>query len=235
MGSGGGVAADVRRPLLTDTGDTRPLVEETLAKLQALHPTSLEAPVFRGAVEQAVHAPHVVTVWLIAPDGRFALAAGGTADSTPQSSMAEELAGCQTRRLLSTLPDDALSAQQRTWLSSAAAIRREGEHNDIFRHMLRPIHDSDGRLVAMVGVAYTASMARGGAACIAAVVVGLAGLSLYWLSLPLWVLLDARQRGDHACAWTAFVLIGNLVALISYLLARPPRAPNLPKPADASG
>jgi hypothetical protein len=38
------------------------------------------------------------------------------------------------------------------------------------------------------------------------------------------VFLDARQYGDYACAWALFVLIGNLVALIAYLLARPPKS-----------
>ena len=46
---------------------------------------------------------------------------------------------------------------------------------------------------------------------------------MYWLSLPLWVLLDARERWDYAMVWAIFVLIGNLVALIAYLLARSPR------------
>ena len=43
--------------------------------------------------------------------------------------------------------------------------------------------------------------------------------AIYWLALPLWVFLDARDRRDRALAWGIFVLIGNLVALLAYLLA----------------
>jgi hypothetical protein len=42
---------------------------------------------------------------------------------------------------------------------------------------------------------------------------------IYWLALPLWVFLDARDRRERALAWGIFVLIGNLVALLAYLLA----------------
>ena len=151
------VLSFLRRPLVTDTGETRPFVEATLTELQAMHPTSLDAPAFRRTVERAAQAPHVVTVWLIAPDGRFVYAAGSTAASTPPGTLAEELASRETLRMLSTLPDDALSAEQRAMLLSVSAIRREGDHNDVFRHMLKPVHDSDGQLIALVGVAYEAS------------------------------------------------------------------------------
>lgn len=213
-----------RQPLVTDSGKTRSVAEAALAELQTLHPASLDDPSFRSAVEQAVHEPHVVTVWLIAPDGRFVYAVGCTAASTPSGGLAEELAGRETLDVLSTLPNEALSAEQRTMLLSSSAIRREGGHNDLFRHALRPVHDSDGRLVALVGVAYEASAANVGAVYIIVALVGLAGLGLYWLSLPLWVLLDAREYGDYEYVWALFVLIGNLVALIAYLLARQPKS-----------
>jgi hypothetical protein len=43
------------------------------------------------------------------------------------------------------------------------------------------------------------------------------------------VWLDARARGERAWVWAVFVLLGNLVALITYILARRPR----PRPAAA--
>ena len=45
---------------------------------------------------------------------------------------------------------------------------------------------------------------------------------LYWLSLPLWVFLDARKYGKHAWLWAIYVSFGNLVALVAYILTRPP-------------
>ena len=61
-----------RQSTLADTGETRRVVETTtLARLQALHPDSIDDPAFREAVVQAKDDPYVATVWLIAPDGRI--------------------------------------------------------------------------------------------------------------------------------------------------------------------
>jgi hypothetical protein len=46
------------------------------------------------------------------------------------------------------------------------------------------------------------------------------GLGVFWLSLPAWVWLDARRRGERAFVWALFVLTGNVVALMAYLLTR---------------
>ena len=48
----------------------------------------------------------------------------------------------------------------------------------------------------------------------------LAGLIAFWISIPSWMLLDARQRGERAAAWGLFGLLGNLIALVVYLLVR---------------
>ena len=44
--------------------------------------------------------------------------------------------------------------------------------------------------------------------------------ALYWLSLPAWVTLDALRRGERAPIWGIFTLVGNVIGLIVYLLAR---------------
>lgn len=46
------------------------------------------------------------------------------------------------------------------------------------------------------------------------------GLAIYWFSLPLWVVTDARRRQEKAVAWGLFTLLGNVVALVLYLLVR---------------
>ena len=48
------------------------------------------------------------------------------------------------------------------------------------------------------------------------------GLLVYWLALPWWVFADAKVRGDKAWVWALFVALGNLVALLAYLLVRRP-------------
>ena len=48
----------------------------------------------------------------------------------------------------------------------------------------------------------------------------LAGLIAFWLTIPSWMLLDARRRGERAAAWGLFGLLGNVMALVVYLLVR---------------
>lgn len=43
---------------------------------------------------------------------------------------------------------------------------------------------------------------------------------LYWLSIALWVVLDALRHKERAVVWGLFTLIGNIVALLIYLLSR---------------
>ncbi len=215
----------IRNAALTDTGVTRPAVVATLDRLQALQPGRLEDPAFQQAVKAALDEPYVATVWLFAPDGQIVWAGGSTAQSAPAPGTAAERATAETRRILATLPEETLSAEQRTLLLAASAIQAEGEHNDVYRHLVRPIAAPDGTMVALVGIAYDVSDWAGtpSAGWVALLAGGLGGFGLYWLALPLWVWLDARQRGERAWVWAVFVLIGNLVALLAYLLVRPPR------------
>lgn len=46
------------------------------------------------------------------------------------------------------------------------------------------------------------------------------GLAAYWFSLPLWVATDARRRQEKAVVWGLFALLGNVMALVLYLLVR---------------
>jgi hypothetical protein len=200
----------------------RPAVEAILDKLQEIGPTSLDDVALRRAVEHLLEGPHVATVWLLTPDGRIVFSSGSTAASTPRNSTVEELATDDARLLLDVLPSEALSDEHRTWLLAASAIRREGTHNDIYRHLVRPVRAPDGSIIALVGVAYDFRERATGPGWIIAMSVALACLIVYWVSLPLWVLLDARQRGERALAWATFVLIGNLVALVAYILAHAP-------------
>ena len=214
------VAMRVRRTALTDTGETRPVAEATLAGLQAMHPASIDDADFRRAVERAPQERYVTGVWLFTPDGRTVYSSGVVASR----GTVEDWATTDTLRVLDALPERALSAEQRTMLLAASAIRAEGTHNDVLRHLLRPIETPDGSVVALIGAAYDVSewVAAPGMVWIIGVLGGLAGFLLYWLSLPLWVFLDARERGERAWPWATFVFMGNLVAFIAYLVSRSP-------------
>jgi len=211
-----------RRSNLADMGETRRVVETTtLARLEALHPDSIDDPAFREAISQAKDAPYVAYVWLFAPDGRIL---EGNLAVSPDSTVEGSATG-ETHRVLEILPAGTLSAKQRLAMLAASAMQAEGEHNDVFRHLLREISGPDGRLVALVGVTYDVSPAVGspGTAWRISLVAGFLGLGAYWLSLPAWVWLDARARGERAWVWAVFVLLGNLMGLITYILARRPR------------
>ena len=214
--------SSLRNSLLVDSGETRLTVAATLEQLQVLRPTDLDDEAFRNAVEQAAQAPHVATLWLLTPDGQVVYSIGSTAASFSQGTV-EDRASNEINRVLAGLPDDALDIEQQTLLLAASAIQAEGEHNDIYRHMIREVKAPDGTMVALVGAAYNVSADVVGTEWTALVLGGLLGIGTYWLALPLWVLIDARERGERAWAWAIFVLLGNLVALIAYFLARIPQ------------
>jgi hypothetical protein len=210
-------------PLCVDTGQTIPLVKTTLAKVTELRPTSLDDPELLRTLGEALKASNIATLWLIGTDGQIVWAAGSTAESTPVGSTVETLATDDTKRIISALPQEILNQNSRLWLLAASAIRREGEHNDIYRHLLCPIQFSQNNQTAILGVAYLASAAKVGWIYKCVLLIGIASLISYWLSLTLWVFLDAKEHGDRAIIWAAFVLVGNLVALMAYILTRPPQ------------
>ncbi|MYA23976.1 MAG: hypothetical protein F4Z30_14885 [Gemmatimonadetes bacterium] len=51
-------------------------------------------------------------------------------------------------------------------------------------------------------------------------VVMLGSLILFWLSIPAWMVIDAQKRRERASVWGLFGLLGNMIALVVYLLVR---------------
>jgi hypothetical protein len=215
-----------RRALLVETGETRRAVEgQVLQSLLAMHPPSVDDGAFRQAVARAKKARYVAVVWLFAPDGQIV---EGT--DVAMGHTAEEWATEEMRRVLRVLPEGSLDDGQRVQLLAASAMGREGEHNDVFRHLLRQVRGPDGTVVALLGLTYdvSPSISAPGLGYKATVLALLLGLLVYWLSLPAWTWLDAQARGERAWIWAVFVLLGNLVALTAYLLVRGPRAGRSP-------
>ena len=50
--------------------------------------------------------------------------------------------------------------------------------------------------------------------------IALFSLLLFWLSIPAWMTLDAQKRRERAAIWGLFGLLGNMIALVVYLLVR---------------
>lgn len=218
-----------RAPLLVESEEARQAAGTILARLQAMEPASLEDGTFRRALAAAGEAPGVAYTWLFAADGRVLQ---GNLAASPGSTAAG-MATAETQRLLAMVPAGALDGEQRLLLLAASAMQAEGEHNDVYRHQVRELRAADGTLTGLVGLTYDANPGVGApaAAYVLSLLAGLLALAVYWLCLPLWVWLDARERGERAWAWAVFVLLGNLVALLAYILARVPRS----APAGVAG
>ncbi len=132
----------------------------------------------------------------------------------------KRLASGQLARLLASLPPDALTPGQRLLLQTSYALQAEGEHADIYHYAGRLLTDSEGNPVGAVAVAYERSNLPVPPLYQGLLLGALAALALYWVSLPLWVYLDARARGERAWLWGALALGGNLLGVVTYLLAR---------------
>lgn len=211
----------LRVDILEDSGETLAIVEANLQTFLTTQPESIEDPQLANAIEGFVASPHVASLWLLKPDGEVVISRGATSQSFPQGT-AREWSSTELERMLFAMPPGTLSDEQETLLHVSSAIQREGEHNDIYRHIVREIRASDGSLVALIGIAYEVSPEEAGLGWKILVAVSLLCLLGYWASLPIWTLLDARQRGERAWTWAVFVLLGNLMALLAYLLTRSP-------------
>jgi hypothetical protein len=212
-----------------ESGETRRVVDAAVAELQSVCPGSLDEPGFRQALDKFSRSRYVYGVWLIRLDGHIAFSTAGFATS----GSVQDLALDETRRVLSEMPEEFLSTQQQIALLAASTIQREGEHNDIFHQMIRPLRSGNDVELGFIGVSYNASRALdvfpGYGYAITLFLLPI-GLMVYWLTLPWWVFLDAKARGERAWVWAMFVLLGNLVALFAYLLAR--RPPSTPSERD---
>jgi hypothetical protein len=228
------VVARERRHFLTDTGETTRAAEAAVAEIQSLHPDSLDVPQLRPALQRLAKTRPVAWVWLIGADGQIRFSTAPYANR----GQVEEWAFDETRRVISEMPAGFLSPQQRVALLAGSAIQREGEHNDVLRHIIRPLPDKQDTNLGFIGVAYDINSQGGGfpgfGYAIPLLLVPI-GLLVYWVTLPWWVFLDARARGERAWIWMLFVLLGNLVALLAYLLARHPQGMEgrLAKPATS--
>jgi hypothetical protein len=67
----------------------------------------------------------------------------------------------ESLRMLAALPSNTISAEQRTALLAASVMQAEGEHDDVYRHLLREVRGPGGDLVAFIGVTYDVNLAIG--------------------------------------------------------------------------
>jgi hypothetical protein len=162
-------------------------------------------------------APYVAWVWVLDGVGTILSAQGGPAQA------GDTLAQLDSNEsdLIQAVDSSQLSEHARLELQIAVAIRREGEHNDVFRHMVRAVAGPDGSPVAYVAFAFDASPTLSAGvppALQAGLLLIAAGFFLYWICLPAWAFLDARVRGEREALWGLFILLTNLAGFLAYLL-----------------
>jgi len=213
----GVVTTRERSKILVDTGATRAAVESSIRNLIPKSVESGRDPRLISAAELLSKEPYVASAWVVNQTGEIVFHQGGPGK---QGDRVQDLAQDDMARALEALEAHVLSESQKLQLLAVGAVRREGEHNDVFRHLAYEVADGAGRPAALVVLAYDANPLLGqpDGFYIVSLLIGIVGFATYWLALPLWVYLDARARGDAAALWCVFVLFTNLVGLVAYLI-----------------
>jgi hypothetical protein len=196
---------------------THDAVEKSLATLLPSAVESAADPSLPEAAGRLAKEKYIAWVWIADGDGKIVIAQGGPA----QKGDTLEQLNSNESDLVDSVEPGLLTDQAEMELRLAVAIRREGEHNDVFRHAVRSIKGPDGEVVAYAAIAYDASprvSAPPGLLDQAMLGLVIAGFAIYWFGLPLWVALDARTRKEPSALWVMFVLLTNLAGLMAYLL-----------------
>jgi hypothetical protein len=170
-------------------------------------------------VDSTILSDPINTIWIITEKGVIVYAKGTMAASTPVNTIVQNSIDYQNRGLINAVEGN-LDTIQKQVISIAAAIRNEGEHNDVFGHLVIPLKSNQNELAGYIGVAYSLNNSKPE---LEVFIIGIAifiCLFFYWLSIPVWVYFDSRNRDDRYILWTVFVLIGNLPAYIAYLISR---------------
>ena len=209
-----------KKSITDDTGETRNVVESTISRFVLMQPKRIDdwsyLEMFRGIIDEQ----YIASAWLFDLNGRLVDVSGTKANEKNVDRISTE----EKRGIVDSLPTNLLSRNQKTAVLVASAIQREGTHNDVFGHLVREVKDRGNETVGFLGIAYDINPNVGNPEIGWIIAVVMTGLSLvvYWITLPVWVFMDARSRGERAAAWAVFVLIGNLVALLGYILSKTP-------------
>jgi len=214
---------------MSDLSVERPELSVAMKPMESLGVRSLTDPSYLRSVSALLERPHVANVWLIDARGIILLSKGCLARSTPENANVSDLANRDARDTLRALPENFLNSEERLFLLAESAMRREGEHDDIYHRMLRPVRGPDGTGAGIVGIAYEVSNWNPGLLWKTGILLLPLCFLIYWFSFPLWVFLDARERGENQWVWGSFVFMGNLIALMAYILSRPRQRPELRK------
>jgi len=197
----------------------RKMALEKLTHIRMDSTVNLNSKAFVGYIEKVLDCPAISTKWLISAKGEIVYANGTMVQSTPLNSSIYNLVDDQSRGLIDAVEGN-LDPVEKNLLYAAASIRHEGDHNDIYGHLVMPLKTSSNVLAGFVGVAYSLDDSKQPFRYYDFIITALVlCFLLYWLLLPIWVFFDCRERNSKYILWSIFVLFGNIPAVLAYLLS----------------
>ena len=197
----------------------RKIALDKLRQIRIEKADNLNSKAFFDYFEETLHCSVINTRWLVSGKGEIIYANGVMAPSTPLNSSIYSLVDAQNRGLIDAVECNVDSVQKRM-MYVAASIRREGDHNDLYGHLVIPLKTSSDVLVGFAGVAYSLDDSEPPIQNYYVIIIALIICFLmYWLSLPLWVYFDCREKNNNYILWSIFVLLGNIPALVAYLIS----------------
>jgi hypothetical protein len=196
----------------------RKIAFDKLKQIRVESADNLNSKAFFDYFEKTLSCSVISTKWLVSERGEVIYAKGVMAASTPLNSNIYSLVDAQNRGLIDAIECNVDSVQKRI-MFVAASIRREGDHNDIYGHLVMPLKTSSNVLIGFVGVAYSLDDSKPPIQNYVISIALIICFFLYWVSLPLWVYIDCREKNNKLILWTLFVFFGNIPALIAYLIS----------------
>jgi hypothetical protein len=201
-----------------NTAINRKIAFEKLKQIQLESKEVMSSKGFFEYFDKVLECPEINTKWLIAENGIIIHANGLMAQSTPLNESIYSLADDNNRGLINAIEGN-IDAVQKQLMYVAATIRREGDHNDIFGHLVMPLRTKSGELAGFMGVAYSLDNSKTPVQLYLISSAFVICFLLYWFSLPIWVYFDCREKNNKYILWTIFVIFGNIPAFIAYLIA----------------
>jgi hypothetical protein len=203
----------------TESPVNRKIVTEKLNEIQIDSKEAFSSNEFIDYLNKTLNSTVVNTKWLINNNGVIVYANGMMAASTPLNTSIYNLIDNQNLGLIKAVEENMDNIQKKI-LYVAAAIRKEGDHNNVNGHIVVPLKTSTDELVGFVGVAFNLDDSAQSSMIYLLDIALIISFLMYWLSFPLWVYFDCRNNNNKYIFWTLFVLIGNLPAYIAYFITK---------------
>jgi len=197
----------------------RKIVSDKLKEIRIESKETVSSKTFIDYLNKTLDGSVINTKWLISEDGEIIYTHGMMAASTPINASIYSLIDNESLGLINAVEGN-IDSLQKQLLYVAAAIRSEGDHNDIIGHIVVPLKTSSNQLAGFVGIAYDLDDMIQPFQFYAIGIALFISFLVYWLSFPLWVYFYCRKRDNKYILLTLFVLVGNLPAYIAYIITK---------------